>query len=169
MVFLITPIISDTRQAGVKMKTRVAIAAISAAAALGLFLGVTLKHGSSQVVSAQVGSLMIWRVADASQGSNEIDQSTAVARALSTMTLQDQSNGKTPVKGYTIRHANRVAGLKKATTTAGSEIVMFSQPADAWVIEFSAPTQAGWANVSAIAVIDAKTGEVRQFSENMHN
>lgn len=43
------------------------------------------------------------------------------------------------------------------------------RPENAWVLEFAAPPQLGWAHVSAFAIVDARSGNVISDSEVKNN
>jgi hypothetical protein len=154
------------------MKARVAIATIGGAAVLGLVVGLVLKLGQPQVdvnsASRQIGSLLLVMNGHA-QSATDIDQGTAAAAALQTMAARARENGAAPINGLAINNAYLALGLTKATTKNGEEIASFQAPTDAWVFEYVAPPQAGWAHVSAIAIVNAQTGQVVQFSTDEHN
>jgi hypothetical protein len=150
------------------MKARIAIIAVAAALFLGLIVGTMARLSQPSLDSLKVGSLDLVMATSAS-ATNDIDEATAINTALRTIAEQARSNGAVIVSGYVLTSGYHATGLVKATTSSGAVYTTFSRPRDVWVLEFSAPAQAGWAYVSAIAVIDAQTGEVMQLSEHKHN
>ncbi|HET9848400.1 MAG TPA: hypothetical protein VFR68_07585 [Candidatus Dormibacteraeota bacterium] len=100
---------------------------------------------------------------------HDIDQDTAVAAALKSIATQGAANGAPSVQGYTLTSAYHAVGLLRARTMDGRETWSSDRPVDAWVLEFVAPPQLGWAHVSAFAVVDARTGNVESHSEEKTN
>lgn len=151
------------------MRVRIATFVIGGAALVGLATGIVFRFPHSpRLETRQVGSLVL--VVDAhAQAAGDIDQATAVRRALQTISTQAQANGAPVVRGYTLTYGYHAAGLTKAATASGDVFSTYSQPRDVWVLQFSAPAQGGWANVTAVAVIDAQDGKLIQFGENKTN
>ena len=99
------------------------------------------------------------------EAAHDIDQDTAVAAALRSIATQGAANSAPAVQGYSLTSAYHAVGLMRASTTDGRGTYSSDRPADAWVLEFVAPPQLGWAHVSAFAVVDARSGKVISFSE----
>lgn len=92
-----------------------------------------------------------------------------MAAALRTIATQGAANGAPTVQGYAVTSAYHAIGLMRARTMDGRSVASFDHPEDAWVVEFSAPPQLGWAHVSAFAIVDARTGKVLSYSEEKTN
>lgn len=59
--------------------------------------------------------------------------------------------------------------IMRARTMDGRSESEFDHPQDAWVLEYAAPPQLGWAHVSAFAIVDGRSGKVMSFSEDKTN
>jgi len=103
------------------------------------------------------------------EATNDIDEDTAVSAALATLQSQAVQNHEALPTGLTLRSGHHGFGLTRVRTADGKETGTFGRPLDAWVLEFSAPPQQGWAHVSAFAVVDATNGHVVSASVDEHN
>ena len=100
---------------------------------------------------------------------NDIDQSAAVAKALTFMQIGDLANARNSVSGYRVTSASHAFGLSQATTKDGHSTASWGEPKDVWVLELAAPPQHGWAHVSAFVIVDARSGKIDSYSEDQHN
>ncbi len=133
----------------------------------GAIAAVLTLSDRAHLDSRQVGVLTLY-LSGQGDGANDIDQAAAVNISLNSIATQAASNGAPVVGGYTLTKAYHAFGLRKAIR--GSQtFASFDQPKDVWVLEFSAAPQGGWKHVSAVAIVDARTGKIEEFSEDKHN
>ena len=136
---------------------------------IGLLIGALLKlHPSPPNITKQVGTFVLVMQGHP-EAAQDIDQDTAVAAALRSISTQGAANGAPAVQGYRLTSAYHAVGLMRARTMDGRSESDFDRPQDAWVLEFAAPSQLGWAHVSAFAIVDARSGKVVSFSEEKTN
>jgi hypothetical protein len=135
---------------------------------VAIAIGLIVKSKPSPDITKQVGSVVLV-LQGHPDAAHDIDQDAAVAAALRSMASQDAANGAPTVQGYTVTTAYHAVGLMRARTTDGRSMYSSDRPEDAWVLEFAAPPQLGWAHVSAFVIVDARTGRVISQSEALTN
>lgn len=64
------------------------------------------------------------------------------------------------VNGFSLVSAHFAPGVRRVVTADGQALFTTTDPLDAWVFEFVAPAQKGYAIVRATAIVDAHTGVV---------
>ena len=84
-----------------------------------------------------------------------VGEDTAVAVGLKA--LEDLNPA---VRGLSFEAAHLSTGLRSVKGDRGHMIFSATEPFDAWVVEFAAPAQNGFATVHGLVVVDARTGAI---------
>jgi hypothetical protein len=144
----------------------VAVVATCLLAILGGVTVVALKQPGD--ITQKLGAVVLI-IQGHPEAVNDIDQGTAVGKALTFMEIGDLANARTPVSGYRLTSANHAFGLTKATTKDGRSTASWGEPKDVWVLEFAAPPEHRWTHVSAFVIVDARSGKIDSYSETQNN
>jgi outer membrane murein-binding lipoprotein Lpp len=92
------------------------------------------------------------------QVSKEVAVRTSLAEVQSLERDQARLANQPLVTGFTVARAYRTTHTASVTDARGNVVTIGTPPAEAWVIEFTAPPQGIWSSISALQVVDISSG-----------
>ena len=114
-----------------------------------------------QALTAMVGMMALTGcspTASHAQVSKEVAVRTSLAEVQSLERDQARLANQPLVTGFTVARAYRTTHTASVTDARGNVVTIGAPPAEAWVIEFTAPPQGIWASISALQEVDISSG-----------
>ncbi|MDQ3810542.1 MAG: hypothetical protein M3336_09650 [Chloroflexota bacterium] len=142
----------------------VPVLVVFAVAILGLAIGAVLRVSSAQ--NTRLGAFTLVSDANAAGGSVDvrIDKNAASERALERLQILEPE-----IRGFEINDATLTENLTRIER--GSDTVFTSSDpiAAAWVLTYEGPANGEFSTVTALAIVDAVTGEVHTAAVSQSN
>ncbi len=147
------------------------IVGLAALVATGAFVALSALSAARADTVSFAGSFRIVQAAHAAETGSQITEATArqiteaTARARAMAELTDR---RPDVQGLTVAASQFARGVTQVSTKSGFDFTQ-GTPKDVWLVELTAPAQAGFAHVVGFSVVDAETGEVTASAVGAYN
>jgi hypothetical protein len=125
--------------------------------AVAIFTAAALLGATRPAIHAsELGPFSVVQVANAAGEGPSISESDARVGALSQI-----QHLRPDLRGFEVTAARFASNVLKVTDATGKfEYDGGGKPQSVWILEATAPGQAGWKHVMALVVIDAKAGQI---------
>lgn len=118
-----------------------------------------------RIAVASLAALLCLSGCASGKGQAPISEASAISAGLTAVVDLDRHRAETSstavIVGFRSVKSYEVTDPASVVDSQGNRLTLDQPPSNAWVEEYTAPPQARWSSISALAVIDSSTGVVR--------